>query len=130
MTTPTWYSRRSRVRVRFTILVAADASETEPSLIAYRFYTLLCFANADHVIDTYVSEGDAPLVTRSELPSRHDSPAALYCWPGLALWARTGAMDLVLTRTCRGAAIHMAMMETRLMPIAHTNAGPYVPVAS
>jgi hypothetical protein len=78
----------------------------------------------------YVSAGDVPLVTRSTLPSRHAYPAALSCWPGMALWARPGALGPGRTRTCRGAAIHMAMIETRLMPMAQTNAGPYVPVAS
>jgi SulP family sulfate permease len=56
----------------FHDLGAADASETVPGLIAYRFYALLCFANADHFIDTCVSEGALPLVTRSALPGRHD----------------------------------------------------------
>jgi hypothetical protein len=56
----------------FHDLGAADASETVPGLIAYRSYAPLGFANADHFIDTCVSEGDLPLVARSALPGRHD----------------------------------------------------------
>src|SRR5262245_40790346 len=78
----------------------------------------------------YVAAGGRASVTRSTRPHRYAYPAALSCWPGMALWARPGAMGPGGTRTCRGAALHMARMETRLMPRAQTNAGPYVPVAS